>query len=94
MPTYLVESYGTGSSMPDQWNRAELAAELSEGVQHIRTTFVPGDETLLHVFEATSADSLVGAAVVAGLEYDRIVEIVEAWTLRSDGDRHDDGTGG
>jgi hypothetical protein len=79
MPSYLVESYLTDSSaaVADARDRAHLAAELGTGVRYVRTTFLPGDETVLHVFEAASADALEHAARLAALEYERIVEAVE-----------------
>jgi len=78
MPTYIVESYGVDSIVADQRERAELAAELGTGITYIRTTIVPGDQTLLHLFEATSSDALREAVAVAALECDRIVEVFEA----------------
>ena len=77
MPTFIVESYGADGVAADQRGRAELAAELGTGISYIRTTIVPGDQTLLHLFEATSSDALREAVTVAALECDRIVEVVE-----------------
>jgi hypothetical protein len=42
-----------------------------------RTTFLPGDETILHVFEAPSLAALHRAARRAALQCERIVEAVE-----------------
>ena len=80
MPTYLVESYGpnNGDAPADARERAARAAELGAGVRYVRTTFLPGDETVLHVFEAASAEDLRRAAVLAALQHERIVEAVEA----------------
>ena len=78
VPTYIVESYGADSAVADQRERAELAAELGTGFSYIRTTIVPGDQTLLHLFEATSSDVLREAVAVAALDCDRIVEVLEA----------------
>jgi hypothetical protein len=86
MSTYLVESYGAERAIADQRERAELAAELGTGVTYIRTTIVPGDETLLHLFEAASSDALREAVAVAALDFDRIVEVVEATSAPKDGD--------
>ena len=79
MPSYLVESYLTDSlaAVADARERAHLAAELGTGVRYVRTTFLPGDETVLHVFEAASADALERAARLAALAHERIVEAVE-----------------
>ena len=77
MRTYLVESYAAGSSVPEQRKRAEQVAGTARGIRYIRTTIVPGDETLLHLFEATSSDLLREAVSVAALDCDRIVEVFE-----------------
>jgi hypothetical protein len=77
MPSYLVESYAAGSVVEDQRERARLAGELGTGVRYVRTTFLPGDETILHVFEAGSPDAVRDAAHDAALPYERIVEAVE-----------------
>lgn len=78
MPTFIVESYASDSAVADQRRRAERAAELCDGIQYIRTTIVPGDQTLLHLFEAASPEALRGAVELSRLEFDRIVEVVEA----------------
>jgi hypothetical protein len=77
MPSYLVESYAAGSVVDDQRERARLAADIGTGVRYVRTTFLPGDETVLHLFEACSAEALREAASAAALTYERIVEAVE-----------------
>jgi len=86
MRSYVVESYGAGSVVQDQRDRARLAAELGSGVRYVRTTFLPGDETLLHLFEATSPDALREAARDAALQYERIVEAVEGSTDSHEGE--------
>jgi hypothetical protein len=80
LPSYLVESYLTDSSarLAGARERALLAAELGVGVRDVRTAFLPGDETVLHVFEAASAEAVARAARRAALEYERIVEAVGA----------------
>jgi hypothetical protein len=78
MPTFIVESYGAAGAVADQRARAELIPALGTGISYIRTTIVPGDQTLLHVFEATSPEALRDAVAMAALECDRIVEVVEA----------------
>ena len=71
MESYVVSS---ADAFDDACARARLTAERGSGVRHVRTTFVPGDETVLHVFEAPSAEVLADAGRVAGLEFDRIVK--------------------
>jgi uncharacterized protein DUF4242 len=77
MRSYLVESYAADALVDDQRERARLAAEVGTGVRYVRTTFLPRDETVLHVFEAASPEALLEAARDAALTYDRIVEAVE-----------------
>lgn len=78
MPSYLVESYAAGTSaFDDARGRARHAADLGNGARYVRTTFLPGDETLLHLFEAPSASALGEARRRAALQFERIVEAVE-----------------
>jgi hypothetical protein len=81
MQSYLVESYAANSGVEDQRERARVAAEVGAGVRYIRTTFLPGDETLLHLFEAESPEAIRKAVRVAALPYERIVEAVECGRL-------------
>ncbi len=84
MPRYLVESYsaGSGAAVAHAEERAQQAAELGSGVCYLRTTFLPGDETVLHWFEAPSTEALAEAAKRAGLPYERITEAVEGPALQ------------
>jgi len=77
MPSYFVESYASNTAVEDARARARLTAELGNGIRYVRTTFLPGDETLFHSFEAPSADALRKAARRAALQYERIVEAKE-----------------
>lgn len=79
VPSYLVESYAAnhGDAVDAARERARLAATLGIGVQHVRTTFLPADEVVLHMFEARSAEALRRAVALAGLDHDRIVEAIE-----------------
>jgi hypothetical protein len=79
MPSYLVESYlaAAPTQLEEARTRARRTAELGDGVRYLRTTFVPGDETCFHLFEAPSSDVLGSAAERAALGYARIVEAVE-----------------
>jgi hypothetical protein len=85
MPTYLVETYMPRSRAREAraaGRRARAAAEeLSrEGspVRYLRTTFLPGDETCFHLFEASSADAVEEVSRRARLGGARIVLVVEA----------------
>lgn len=79
VPTYLVETYGAnhGDAFADARRRALRAGTLGSDVRYVRTTFLPAEETLLHVFEAPSPEALRSAAKQAALTYERIVEAVE-----------------
>lgn len=79
MPSYLVESYlgASSGSVEDARARALRAAELGEDVLYVRTTYLPEDETALHLFEAPSAAALRRAGQLAELDFERIVEAVE-----------------
>src|SRR5437764_15265669 len=77
MPSYFVESYASGAAVADERERARLAAELGAGVRYVRTTFLPGDETLFHLFEAPSVEALRRAGQRVALHYERIIEAVE-----------------
>jgi Nickel responsive protein SCO4226-like len=79
MPNFLIESY-----LADTCDAVDLARERARsvgaegtGIRYVRTTFIPGDETILHLFEATSLAALRRAARRSALPCDRIVEAVE-----------------
>jgi hypothetical protein len=87
MPNYLVESYlaDTADGVDDARARARRTAELGIGVRYVRTTFLPGDETILHLFEAPSAEALDDAGRRAALPFERIVEAVEGTAEHQEG---------
>lgn len=78
MPRFLVESYVADSSaaFDDARERARSTAELSADVAYLESTYVPGDETVLHLFAAPSVGALADAGRRAGLQFERIVEAV------------------
>jgi hypothetical protein len=86
MPSYLVESYLAASpaAVEAARERARSLADKGAGVRYLRTTFLPTDETILHLFEAPSAEALERAGRLASLPFDRIVEAIE-------GEAHDGG---
>ena len=88
MPRYLVESYliGPQADFDDVRERARRTAELGESVRYVRTTFLPDDDTLFHLFEAPSADALRVAGGRAALRFDRIVEAIEVRARPAIGD--------
>jgi len=50
-------------------------------VRYIRTTFLPDDETLVHLFETPSVEVLDDAGRRAALPFRRMVEAVEGSAL-------------
>lgn len=78
MPRFLVESYVADSSaaFDDARERARLTAEQGADVSYVESTYVPGDQTVLHLFDAPSARALEEAGQRAGLQFERIVEAV------------------
>jgi hypothetical protein len=84
VPRYLVEAYVPRLQLQEAQaagRRARAAAEqLSrEGaaVRHVRTTFLPDDETCFHIFEAGSEEIVRKVCRQAGLGSPRIVPAVE-----------------
>jgi hypothetical protein len=83
MPNYLVEAYLADGpvAVEEAHERARSLADEGAGVRYLRTTFLPGDETILHVFEAPSMAALRSAAQRRALQYERIVEAVESTSI-------------
>lgn len=80
MPRFLVESYSATSrdAFEDARRRARLTAESRDGLRYVDTTYLPDDETVLHLFDAPTAEALEDAARRSGLEFERIVPAVQA----------------
>lgn len=78
MPRFLVESYVAASpkAFDEACERARRTAESASGIRYVDTTYLPGDETVLHLFDAPSADALDEAGRRAGFEFERIVPAV------------------
>jgi hypothetical protein len=76
MPRFLVESYvaETSSAFDRACAQARRTARLGVEVTYVHTTALPGEETVLHHFDAPSADVLETAGRAAGLEFERIAE--------------------
>jgi hypothetical protein len=77
MPRYLVESYTADGDVEAACERAARAAALTQDVRYLRTTFLPEDETVLHLFDAPSRDQLERASREAELSFERIVDAIE-----------------
>jgi len=77
--TYLIESYLANhpSAVANARTAARRAAAIDPGIRHLRTTFLPRDETVFHLFEAPSEAVIRAAATTASLPIDRITEALE-----------------
>ena len=80
MPNYIVEAYAANGpgAVDAASERARSAAALEDGVRHVRATFIPTDETILHLFEASTAETLQRALHLASLQHERIVEAIDS----------------
>jgi hypothetical protein len=78
MPRFLVESYVAASpeAFDEACERARHTAESTSAVRYVDTTYLPGDDTVLHLFDAPSAEALDEAGRRAGLQFERIVPAV------------------
>ena len=65
------------AAVEDARERARSIGDDEAGNRYVRTTFVPGDEAVLLMFEAPSSEALGDAGRLAELSYDRIVEPAE-----------------
>ena len=81
MPVYLVETYLTRHGARDLDSLRErvrrAAEELSRDgldVRHLRSVFVPADETCFHLFDAASAAAVQAAGERAAIAFDRVSE--------------------
>ena len=81
--TYLVECFTPGidrRAVESAGTRAAAAAaELRrEGIliEYAGAYLVPGDEVVLHLFAAESADAVRDASVRARVEYERVLESI------------------
>jgi len=79
MTTFLIEAYLADgpTALEDACGAARRAADGAAGIRYLRSTFVPRDETVFHVFEARSATALLEAARTAALTVDRIGEAID-----------------
>jgi len=85
MADYLIERYVSrddAQAVERDAGRARLAAEevSREGtpVVHLRSIFMPEDETCLDLYRAASAETVRRAAARAGLVFDRVTEVSQS----------------
>jgi hypothetical protein len=80
---FLVELYLPGGGrevLADAAARARLAAEqlTREGtpVRHVRSIFLPGEETCFCLYESASVDAVEAASRRSELPFERVVEAI------------------
>ncbi|HEX6307508.1 MAG TPA: DUF4242 domain-containing protein [Longimicrobiales bacterium] len=84
MPVYMVDRELPGVSL-EQLAGAQRAAiegsarstESGQPVRYIRSTFVPGEERCMCLFEADSPDAVRDVNDAANIPYTRIVEALD-----------------
>jgi hypothetical protein len=86
MPRFLVESYVVRSdgAFDDACERARRTARTGSGLCYVDVTYVPHDETVMHLFDAPSMRALDEACRLAGLEFERIVEAVNITAMNDE----------
>jgi hypothetical protein len=82
MPSYVVETY-VPSEARARFTRTVAALRAASegapdalGIRHVRSFLVPGDEMGFHVLEAGTAIEISRLAEAAGIEIERVVEVV------------------
>ena len=79
MRSFLVEGYferqGT-DALEALAGRAAAVVDAAATIRHLGSLVLPDDEICLHLFEAPSLATLVGASREAELAHERIVETV------------------
>jgi hypothetical protein len=81
MSSYLLEAYAPGSALLEELEARvrDAAAELSESgtpVRHVRSIFVPEDETCFHLLDGPSREAVAETAKRAGISTPRITKTV------------------
>ena len=82
MPSYVVETFVPAGSREQFAVAVEDLRTASQGVdgdrpvRHVRSFLVPGDEMGFHVVEAGSAGDVERVTTSAGIDPERIVEVV------------------
>jgi len=76
VPVFMVERYLPDLTPEDV--RAQVAREQElEGLRHLRTTYLPGDDLCFSLFEAPSLTAVRRANDRTGMAYERITEALD-----------------
>jgi hypothetical protein len=54
-----------------------MTRDGAASVRHLRTFFLPADETSFHLYEAASANEVRQASARAGIACERLMDVVE-----------------
>ena len=81
MSSYLLEAYTPASALPDDIEARvrNAAAEITESgtpVRHVRSIFVPEDETCFLLLDGPSREAVAETAKRAGISTPRITKAV------------------
>ena len=84
MAAFLVERYlpavplgGLLAAVAADREAAVAMSTRGLAIRHVRTIYVPGDETCYSLFEAWSEETVRAANAELGLPFSRIVEAIE-----------------
>jgi hypothetical protein len=82
MPSYVVETFVPTEARARFTRTVAALRAATEGrpdalrIRHVRSFLVPGDEMGFHVLEAGTAIEIARLAEAAGIEIERVVEVV------------------
>jgi hypothetical protein len=81
MSSYLLEAYTPASAVLDDIearvrNAAAAISESGTPVRHVRSIFVPEDETCFHLLDGPSREAVAETAKRAGIPTPRITKAV------------------
>lgn len=90
MPSYLVERY---APEPDggELGAAIAAIGIEACIRHVSATYLPEDQTSLHVIEAPSAEVIRDALNDAAITHERIAQALESPALTPTANAPSDG---
>jgi hypothetical protein len=84
MTTFLVEVYVPTTELSRvEIKRVARTLARGRGVRHLRSIFVPQDETCFHLVNGPSAEAVGTAVLSAAIRFERVVEAVQVCADRS-----------
>jgi hypothetical protein len=75
---FLIESYvaHTADAVDDIEHGLARIVESDVSIQHVASTYAPGDELAVHVFQARSIEHLRDSATSAGIATERVTPVI------------------